>query len=191
MDMLNPISYRRLFTLSSGKKVKCRLLNGQDQDSLLNLYQTAPLEDTYFLNQDVKDMVPAKSHADQPTPRRTILVALDMDEGRLIAAAQMERGLGCAKHIGEIQQIFVARPFQNLGLGGLLLGELIELSRAEKLQWLKAEIVSENKSALKGFLSKGFKIKATLEDFFIGRDGATHDVVLVTRPLLKGYEHDF
>ncbi|MDI6853125.1 MAG: GNAT family N-acetyltransferase [Deltaproteobacteria bacterium] len=188
--MLNPISYRRLFTLSNGQKVKCRLLNGQDQDGLLCLYQTAPPEDTYFLKQDVKDMVSLENYSDQPTPRRIFLSALEMTQGRFIATAQMERGIGCSKHIGEILHIFVARPFHNLGLGSLLLGELIDLSQAEKLHWLRAEIVSEHKAALKGFLRKGFKIRATLEDFFIGRDGATYDVVLLTRSLLKDYGDD-
>ena len=189
--MLNPVSYRRLFTLANGKKVKCRLYNGNDQDNLVKLYQAAPPEDTYFLKQDVKDFTLIKTWSSRLTACQTVLVALDVDADRLIATAQMDRGLGCAKHIGEIQQIFVARPFQKLGLGSLLLGELIDLAQAEKLHWLKAEVVSEHKIAVKGFLNKGFTVRATLEDFFLGRDGATYDVVLLARPVLKQADNDF
>jgi GNAT superfamily N-acetyltransferase len=189
--MLNPISYRRLFTLANGKKVKCRLVNGHDQDNLISLYQHAPPEDTYFLKQDVKDHSLIKNWLERLSHCQTVLVALDLEKDHLIATAQMDRGLGCVQHIGEIQQIFVARPFQNLGLGSLLLGELIDLARTEKLHWLKAEVVAEHKKALKGFLSKGFRIKTTLEDFFIGRDGATYDVVLLIRPVFKKYDLDF
>lgn len=189
--MLNPISYRRLFTLANGKKVKCRLVNRPDADHLVSLYQKAPPEDTYFLKQDVRDPELIKNWLQRLNHCQTVLVALDLDNNRIIATAHLERGLGCAQHIGEIQQVFVARPFQNLGLGSLLLGELIDLARTEKLQWIKAEVVSEHKKAVKGFLGKGFKIKATLEDFFMGRDGLTYDVFLLTRPVFKEREADF
>ena len=189
--MLNPISYRRLFTLANGKKVKCRLVNGPDVDHLVSLFQQAPPEDTYFLKQDVKDKNFIKNWLKRLDHCQTVLVALDLDKDHLIATAHMDRGLGCARHIGEIQQVFVARPFQNLGLGSLMLGELIDLARTENLQWLKAEVVSEHKKAVKGFLGKGFKIKATLEDFFVGRDGLTYDVALLTRPVFKEREDDF
>jgi GNAT superfamily N-acetyltransferase len=189
--MLNPISYRRLFTLPNGKKVKCRLMNGGDTDQLIILYHQAPPEDTYFLKQVVNNANLTKNWLKALGPCQIMLVAQDIDQDHLIATAQLERGLGCSQHIGDIQQIFVARPFQNLGLGSLLLGELIDLARGEKLQWLKAEVVAENKKAVKGFLAKGFMMKATLEDFFVGRDGRTYDVVLLTRPVFKEPQDDF
>jgi hypothetical protein len=34
-------------------------------------------------------------------------------------------------------------------------------------------------------------MKATLEDFFVGRDGRTYDVVLLTRPVFKEPQDDF
>ena len=183
--MLNPISYRRLFTLANGNKVKCRLVDGDDADPLVNLYRQAPPEDIYFLKQDVKNSEFIKTWLQRLNHCQTVLVAQDMDNHYLIAMAHLERGLGCSQHIGEIQQIFVARPFQNLGLGSRLLGELIDLARTEKLLWLKAEVVTEHKKAIKGFLGQGFKIKTTLEDFFVGPDGRTYDVALLTRPVFK------
>ena len=71
-----------------------------------------------------------------------------------------------------------------------MLQELVELAAKENLQWLKAEIVADHKNAVKAFLGKGFKIKATLEDFFIRRDGLTFDVVLMSRPVINGNDED-
>jgi GNAT superfamily N-acetyltransferase len=189
--MLNHITYRKFATLKSGKRLIFRCLYEQDYGELVDLFQETPDEDMQFLNYDLKGPKAVNYWLGLlKYPQVIPLVAVDLENKRLIAEADLQRGQGSTKHIGEIKQIFVSRPFQGLGVGSLLLEELIELSAKEDLRWLKAEVVAEHKSAIKAFRCKGFKIKTTLEDFFISRDGSIHDVVLMSRPVLNGNEED-
>jgi L-amino acid N-acyltransferase YncA len=72
-----------------------------------------------------------------------------------------------------------------------MLEELINLAKKENLHWLKAEIIADHKKVLKAFRTKGFEIRATLEDYFIRKDGVTHDVALMLRPVVKREEAEF
>jgi RimJ/RimL family protein N-acetyltransferase len=73
----------------------------------------------------------------------------------------------------------------------MMLEEIISLALQENLQWLKAEVLADHKKVIKAFRSKGFEIRATLDDYFIRKDGVTHDVVLMMRPVMKKDEAEF
>jgi L-amino acid N-acyltransferase YncA len=189
--MINYVSYRKFVTLRNGKRVMFRFLSDQDRDNLIKLFQEAPDEDTRFLKQDVKDLKLINHWLDNINYRKVLpLVAVDLEDNRIIADATLHRGKHAAKHIGEIR-IFVSRPFRNLGLGSMMLDELIALALKENLSWLKAEIIADHKKVIKAFRSKGFETRATLDEYFIRKDGVTHDVVLMMRPVLKKEEAEF
>ncbi len=189
--MINYVAYRKFVTLKNGQRVMFRFLNEQDRQHLIQLFQEAPEEDIRFLKQDVKDEKLINYWVDHINYRKVLpLVAVNLEDNRLVADATLHRGKHSAKHIGEIR-IFVSRPFRNLGLGSLMLEELINLALKEGLQWLKAEIIAEQKKVIKAFREKGFEIRATLDDYFIRKDGMTHDVVLMLRPVVKREEGEF
>lgn len=189
--MINYVAYRKFVTLKNGKRVMLRFLNEQDRDGLVQMFLEAPEEDTRFLKQDVKDAKLVNYWLDHINYRKVLpLVAVNLENNRLVADATLHRGKHAAKHLGEIR-IFVSRPFRNLGLGSSMLEELINLAMKEGLLWLKAEIIAEHKKVIKAFREKGFETRATLEDFFIRKDGMTHDVVLMMRPVLKREEVEF
>jgi L-amino acid N-acyltransferase YncA len=189
--MINYVAYRKFVTLRNGKRVMFRFLGEQDRQSLIQLFQEAPEEDTRFLKQDVKDVKLVGSWVDRINYRKVLpLVAVDLENNRLVADATLHRGKHSAKHIGEVR-IFVSRSFRNLGLGSLMLEELINLALKEGLQWLKAEIIADHKKVIKAFREKGFETRATLDDYFIRKDGMTHDVVLMLRPVVKREEGEF
>jgi GNAT superfamily N-acetyltransferase len=189
--MLNHVAYRKFATLRSGKRLIFRCLNDQDWENLIDLFRDTPDDDNQFLRHDLKGRKAMNDWLDLlKYPYVIPLVAVDTENLRIIGEADLHRGQGTSKHVGEIKQIFVSRPFQGLGVGSLMLQELIELAAKEDLRWLKAEVAADHKNAVKAFLGKGFKIKATLEDFFIRRDGSTYDVVLMSRPVINGNEEE-
>jgi len=189
--MINYVAYRKFITLKNGKRVMFRFLNEQDREALIQLFLEAPEEDTRFLKQNVKDPKLINYWIDHIDYRKVLpLVAVDMDANRLIADATLHRGKHAAKHIGEVR-IFVSRGFRNLGLGSMMLEEVISLALQESLHWLKAEVLAEHKKVIKAFRAKGFETRATLDDYFIRKDGVTHDVVLMMRPVMKKDEVEF
>jgi L-amino acid N-acyltransferase YncA len=189
--MINYVAYRKFVTLQNGKRVMFRFLNGQDREELIRLFREAPEEDLRFLKQDVKDTSLVNSWVDHINYQKVLpLLAIDLEANTIIADATLHRGKHAAKHIGEVR-IFVSRSFRNLGVGSLMLEEMINLAKKEGLHWLKAEIIADHKKVVKAFRTRGFDIRATLEDYFIRKDGVTHDVILMLRPVVKQEEAEF
>ncbi|MBW1917010.1 MAG: GNAT family N-acetyltransferase [Deltaproteobacteria bacterium] len=189
--MINYNTYRKFVTLQNGQRVMLRFLNQQDRENLIRLFQEAPEEDTRFLKQDVKDLKLINYWIDHINYRKVLpLVAVNLEGDQLVADATLHRGKHAAKHIGEIR-IFVSRPYRNLGLGSLMLDELINLAGKLNLHLLKAEIITDHKKVVKAFRAKDFEIKCTLDDYFIRKDGMTHDVVLMVRPVVKKEQMEF
>ncbi len=169
--------YRRLVRLNNGQRLMLRLLAASDRQSFIDLFQKAAREDVWFFQYDLKNLSLLNYWLNHLDYRRVLpLVAVSLEDNQLAAAAALWRGKGTAQHIGEIK-IFISRPFRNQGLGSKILDELIRLANQEKLQWLKAELVADQRQLIKALRNKGFQIRATLEDFFMCQDGKTHDVV--------------
>ncbi len=168
-----------------------RFLNERDRDELIRMFQEAPDEDTRFLKQDVKDLALVNYWVDHIDYSKVLpLVAVELEDNRLVGDATLHRGKHSGKHIGEMR-IFIARPFRYVGLGSMMMEELISWAPKMALQWLKAEIIAEHKEVIKAFREKGFEVRATLDDYFIRKDGLTHDVVLMLRPVVKREEAKF
>jgi len=185
-------TYRKFVTLSNGKEVLIRLLNGQDRSGLIKFFQQAPQEDVQFCKQDVKSPMVIDTWLNQGNCHRPLtLIALEVPTNRVVASLNLSKGQQAAKNVGDIQQILVSRPFQSLGLGSLILDGLIELAAKENLHWLKVEIVTEMKNIIKAFQSKGFKVKTILDDYFIDSKGTTFDVILMLRSLFIDDNDDF
>ena len=189
--MQNDAAYQKFATLTNGKTVVIRFLNERDREGLINFFQQAPLEDVQFCREDVKNpkvvdywLNPENSH------RVMTLVGENLGAKQIVASLNLYRGQQAALNVGEIQQVLVARPFQGLGLGSLIIDQLIDISTEKNLHWLKVEVNIELKNVIKGFQSRGFKIRATFDDYFRDTKGATYDVVLMMRNLLKE-EEDF
>jgi RimJ/RimL family protein N-acetyltransferase len=189
--MINYVAYRKFSTLKNGKRVMFRFLNEQDREALIQMFQEAPDEDIRFLKQNVKDLKLVNAWIDHLDYRKVLpLVAVDLETNRIIGDATLHRGEHAAKHIGEIR-IFASRGFRNLGLGSLMLEEILSLALQENLTWVKAEILADHKKVIKAFRVKGFEQKCLLDDYFIRKDGVTHDVVLMMRPVVKRDDAEF
>jgi RimJ/RimL family protein N-acetyltransferase len=169
--------YRRLIHLKNGKRLMLRFLTEGDRQSLIDLFQKATWEDLWFFRHDLKNRSLLNYWLNHLDYQHVLpLVAMDLEDNQLVAAAVLWRGKRTAQHIGEIK-IFISQQFRNLGLGSKILDELNRFANQEKLHWVKAELVTDQKQLVKALRNKGFQIRATLEDFFMRQDGKTHDVL--------------
>jgi L-amino acid N-acyltransferase YncA len=172
-------------------RVMLRFLSENDREGLVQMFQETPEEDARFLKQDVRDVGLVGSWVDDLDYNKVLpIVAVEFDSKRIIASATLHKGKDAARHIAEVR-IFISRPLRNLGLGSTMLDELIALAGKEGLQWLKAEVIAEQTKVIKAFREKGFEAKITLDDYFIRKDGVTHDVVLMIRPVMTREEAEF
>jgi RimJ/RimL family protein N-acetyltransferase len=175
--------YRKFVPLKNQMRVMLRFLHEEDRQDLISLFENASDEDLRFCKHDLKDLSILNHWFDHiNSPRLLPLGAVDLENHQLIAAATLLRGKHTANHIGEIK-LFIAKPFRNLGLGSILLDELTLLAAQENLHWLRAEVVVDQKQMIRALRHKGFQIRANLDDFFMRKDGATHDVAFMMRAL--------
>ncbi len=161
-------------------------MSNGDHEEFAKFIQQTPEEVLQFCKLNVKDQGVVNSLLNPTEAHRGIpLIALDLVTKKPIGSIYLEKGQGPALRVGEIQQVLVAEHLHGLGVGSLLLGSLIYLASKENLHWLKAEVVTELKTVTKAFESRGFKIRAFLEDYFMDLQGKMYDVVLMVRPLLE------
>lgn len=74
--------------------------------------------------------------------RRLGVVAIAADTGRLIAHAGLERD---PRQPDRAEfALVIADPYQGRGLGGVLLGRLVEAARRVGIRWLTAEVLANN-----------------------------------------------
>jgi ribosomal protein S18 acetylase RimI-like enzyme len=184
--------YRKFVTLTNGKEVLIRLLNGQDRSGLIKFFQQAHLDDVQFCKQDVKNPMVIDAWLNQTNCLRPLtLVALNVPTNWVVASLNLNQGQQGSRHVGEIQQILVARPFQGLGLGSLIIDGMIELAIKSNLHWLKVEIVTERKDIIRAFQSKGFHIQTIIDDYVTDLKGTKFDVALMLRSLIREDDEEF
>jgi GNAT superfamily N-acetyltransferase len=182
--MFNVTSYKKFVSLKNGSRVLLRFLKDGDQANLTDLFQSAPPEDNRYLTYFSTDSQHFAIFLRNLNYFEKIpLTAMELENKRMIAAALLSRGNGSTKHIGEVHCVFVARPFQGLGLGSFLLEELISLAGKADIICLEAKIVTEQKNCIRAFRNRGFESKTLLENHFCCRDGKLHDVLFMTLPL--------
>ncbi len=187
--MKNPdyLSYAKLVHLAEGCRVFLRLLNQGDREGFAELVREAAPEDALFLNQDFQDQKALDQWFDRLHYRQILpLVAVDLDRHCCAAVAILQRGEQALQHIGDVH-LLVAKPYRLLGLGSLLLGDLIDLARKQDLFWLSAVVPWDQHQVLRAFKAKGFEIRTRLPDYVRRPNGVTQDMALLMRPMKKRY----
>lgn len=182
--MFNCIYYRKFVTLKNGDRVLIRFLKNEDKADVIRFFQNSPPEDTRYLtyfSANPRHLDAFLQNIDYA--ENLPLVALENDKRRIIGTAFFSRGHGAINHIAEVHCIFVARPFQKMGLGTMLLEECIYLAGKMDVYCLTANIPTELKDSIRAFRHKGFETKTMLEKYFRCRNGDLCDVMLMTLPL--------
>lgn len=124
--MLTLISYNKFATLKSGAAVLIRFFKKGDENEMSRFFQNFLPEDVRYLkyfSANPQQFELFLQHTDYN--KNISLVAWELDKESIIGAAFLSRGHGAINYIGKVYGIFVARPFQKMGLGNMLLDECI------------------------------------------------------------------
>lgn len=185
MGNTNYLSYVKVIQLEDGRQILCRFLNQGDREGFAGLIREVASEELLFLKQDLLNQTILNNWFDQLHYHNVLpLAAVDLNRHRLAAVAILHRGEHAFHHIGNIR-LLVSQPYRQTALGSLMLEDLIDLAWQEDLHWLSTEVLWEQPQVISAFEAKGFEIKARLPDYIRHQNGATKDVVLLMRPILK------
>ncbi len=177
--------------LVNGEMVMFKLLEKQDEQSLISFFSNVPEDEAKVLKDNVRDPKLISQWVQSLDYNRVLpLLALDEDSRRIVAASTLHFMRGVNRHIAGVR-IFVGESHRKLGLGSAMLKDLIQISVERGLHFIKAEIPAQNQLAVRAFRQLGFETKSTLEDYFMSQDGETFDVALMMKRLHINMEGDF
>lgn len=162
-----------------GTEVTIRKLGIEDLDLLMEFYRSLPIEDRKYLKFDVTDRFVVAKRLRRIESGDDIRIAA-IHGGLIVASGALElSGEAWSKHQGEIR-VIVARPFQQRGLGTIMIRELYFLAVQNKLQTIVARMMRPQVGAQKIFRRLGFREESILPDFVKDLKGVSQDLIVMT-----------
>jgi RimJ/RimL family protein N-acetyltransferase len=188
--MLDLQKYRKETHLKEGSKVLLRTMVGEDGDALYEFFKAVPPEEARYLRDDVSDASVVKKWATKLDYTRTLPI-LAVKDGRIIADATLNRRrFGWKWHLGTIR-VFVHQDYRNVGLGRLMIEEVVDIAGGLGLEKLVAEIPEFNTPAINAFRRAGFQRAAVIPGLVKDRENEPVDVVVMTRDLKPRYQYEY
>jgi len=165
--------------LKDGTEVTIRKLRVEDLDLLMEFYRALPIEDRKYLKFDVTDRFVVAKRLRRIESGDDIRIAA-VHGGLIVASGALElSGEAWSKHQGEIR-VIVARPFQQRGLGTIMIRELYFMAVQNKLQTIVARMMRPQVGAQKIFRRLGFREESILPDFVKDLKGVSQDLIVMT-----------
>ncbi len=175
-------TFRHVVTLKDGARVLFRPLVPGDYDGLVALYSNLTPDDLETMRQHVTPEL-IQSWIDTLDYNRVLPVVAEVRH-EIIGEGTLHFGQGPYRHTAEVR-LYLAKPWRQRGVGTHMLRTMIDLARRQGIGILTAEVIAAHTHVVKAFSALGFKIKATLDDYFMLPDGRTLDVVLMVNSLIS------
>jgi acetyltransferase len=169
----------KIETLKDGTEVTIRKIGLDDLDLLMDFYKALPLEDRKYLKFDVTDRKAVTKRLRRVDSGEDIRVAA-VHGGVIVASGALElSGEAWSRHQGEIR-VIVARPFQQRGLGTIVIRELYFIAVQNKLTTIVARMMRPQLGAQKIFRRLGFREDSLLPDLVRDLKGESQDLIVMT-----------
>ncbi len=181
--------YRKFINLNNQARVLLRPLLKEDYENFSNLYNKASDEDVAFLRHNVRDPEIIKKWIEN-IDLNTVFPMLAIHNEKIVGNATLHFGKHSHRHSAQLR-IYIAPDYRRLGLGTLMIKELLDISHKIGLKIVWAEIVIEQSKVIKAFLELGFQFSCVLRDWFMSQSGKCYDVALLIFNLGKKSEPDF
>jgi L-amino acid N-acyltransferase YncA len=176
--------------LINGEMVVFKLLEKSDEAALKDFFSLLPDHEVNDLRENVRDAATIASWVQALDYSRVLpLVAWEESLRAIVAVSTVHFKEGVYRHVAGVR-IVVGTAYRKLGLGSAMIKELVEVGSRLGLYFLKAEILSEKRLAIKAFRQMGFEYKGTFENYFMNRKGETRDVVLMVKQLRLSAEEE-
>ena len=154
-----------------------------DLEALLAFHAAVPEDERTFLKEEPLDRTVLEAWLRDERSLRALAVEDDTVVG-IVAVVPL---VGLSDHVGEIRLV-VAPDRRRSGIGRALARWALVAAIETGLQKLIVEVVAEQESAVAMFQALGFQAEALLRDHLRGRDGQTHDLILLAHPVAEQWE---
>ncbi len=171
--------YPQEVTPSDGRRIELRVVGPDDREAILAFARALPESDLLFLRVDITQPEAVDKWLANVADGTTVsIIAYD---GEMMAGyATVDRTPArWTRRVGEIR-LTVGRDYRGQGLGRHLSSRIFDLARSLGLKKLVANMTPDQRGAQAAFQRLGFVPEALLSDYVEDRNGALHDLVMMT-----------
>lgn len=187
-------TYQKEAVLKDGTKILLRPMVIKDQDALYEFFKGVSKEEARYLRDDVKSKLLIESWAKNLDYSRTLPILAIKDDIIIADATINRRRSGWKWHLGTVR-IFVHKDYRNLGLGELMVDELMRIAYRLGIEKLVLEIPDTNTAVINTFTKVGFHRAAVIPNMAKDRQNMPVDIAVMMKdikPALdESYDYDF
>jgi len=182
--------FPKTIVLKDGTKVLLKAMTHTDRDSLHQFFARIPEQDRKFLKHDVSKKEVIDSWLKDISYGRVFPLLAEVD-GTVVADATLHRrSAGWLKHVGEVRLV-VDPAYRRKGLGSHMLEELILAAADVGVEKLVAEIVAEERAAIRAFQRFNFEQVAVLPGIVKDQTGRYQDLVVMVLDVPTAFVPDW
>ena len=187
-------TYQKETQLKDGTKILLRPMVAEDQDALYEFFKAVPREDARYLRDDVGSRLVVEKWAKNLDYEKTLPILAIKDDAIIGDVTINRRRSGWKWHLGTVR-IFVHKDYRDIGLGHLMIEELVDIAYKLGIEKLIVEIPNINTAAIRAFDRAGFYSAAVLSNMVKDRENMPVDVVVMMKdvrpPHDDAYDYDF
>ena len=187
-------TYTKTTELKDGTKILFRPMVSADQDALYEFFKGVNKDVARYLRDDVSSRIVIEKWAKNLDYDKTLPI-LAFKNGDIIADGTINRrSFGWKWHLGTVR-VFVHKDYREVGLGQLMIKELVDISYKLGIEKLIAEIPDISIAAINAFTASGFYRAAVIPNMVKDRENMPVDVVVMMKDVRPAhddaYEYDF
>ncbi|MGH2634516.1 MAG: GNAT family N-acetyltransferase [Tepidiformaceae bacterium] len=163
----------------AGQDLTLRYMAAADKAGILTFARAIPEHDLLFLRRDItEDAAIDDWLADIAGGFVTTLLA--EADGRIVGYATIHKNkLRWEAHVAELR-IMIAESMRGKGLGRILTQEAFAIALTQGIEKMVAQMTLDQKGAIATFEGIGFRPEALLRDHVKDRQGAKHDLLVLS-----------
>ena len=173
--------------LRNQKIMTLRLMEDKDIDGVFNFFTKILSSEKIYLKENVTDKGAIVKWARRIKDHAAVTILGEI-EGTICAEATLhQQAAGWSKHVGDIR-INVSSEHRGIGISTMLCDKICWIARILKISKVMAEVIPEQKKAIKIFENFGFEKEAILKDHVIDIEGKLHNLIILanhTEKLIK------
>jgi len=179
----NAEAYPKDIMLRDGDKVTVRPLDSSDKIRLLEFFERIPEEERYYLKENVASAKVIQGWTTNMDLSKVIPIVAVVGDA-IVADATLHLNRTPARHhLGEVR-VVVDPAYREVGLGGRLIREILDIAANLGLVKVVFELVAQREvEAVCAAERVGFKEVATLEDRVKDFWGNYQDLILLEIPV--------
>ena len=164
--------------------VSIRRFRADDLDAMLRFARALPEHDLLFLSRDLKHRKVVEAWLQSVEDGFIDSFVAEDGDAIVGTCALVREPLGWSAHVGEIR-LLVSPELRGQGVGRRLLEEMVKVAVQRELKKLTAQMTPDQRGAIQLFEEHGFRGEALLKDHVMDRQGAVHDLAVLSLDLAR------